>query len=119
VTGPQEDPTITTLIDDGSREELVVMIGGGMTSQLAYDGIDVCASRVLMEVSAVDIRDEISWLGRWMTGYRNSRKMGAGLPGSAWLAGYLLRSSLPTSDRPVTPLAVVRIAFSSSYCTEH
>lgn len=30
--------------------ELVVMVAGGMTSQLTYDGIDVCASRVAWEV---------------------------------------------------------------------
>lgn len=31
-------------------EELVVMVAGGMTAQLTYDGIDVCASRVAWEV---------------------------------------------------------------------
>ncbi|WVF69924.1 hypothetical protein IAT40_004708 [Kwoniella sp. CBS 6097] len=31
-------------------DELVIMIAGGMTSQLTYDGIDVCASRVAYEV---------------------------------------------------------------------
>lgn len=34
----------------GEGEELVVMVAGGMTSQLTYDGIDVCASRVAWEV---------------------------------------------------------------------
>ena len=34
----------------GSDEELVVIIAGGMTSKLTYDGIDVCASRVVWEV---------------------------------------------------------------------
>jgi hypothetical protein len=35
----------------GGGEELVIVIAGGMTSQLTYDGIDVCASRVAWEVS--------------------------------------------------------------------
>ena len=35
----------------GGDEELVIVIAGGMTSQLTYDGIDVCASRVAWEVS--------------------------------------------------------------------
>lgn len=35
---------------EGEGEELVVMVAGGMTSQLTYDGIDVCASRVAWEV---------------------------------------------------------------------
>ena len=34
----------------GGDEELVIVIAGGMTSQLTYDGIDVCASRVAWEV---------------------------------------------------------------------
>ncbi|ADV24636.1 lipid particle protein [Cryptococcus gattii E566] len=34
----------------GEGEELVVMVAGGMTSQLTYDGIDVCASRVAWEL---------------------------------------------------------------------
>lgn len=68
VTGPKEDPTISTTLEtsssetkpngspqpsgreDGEGEELVVVIAGGMTSQLTYDGIDVCASRVAWEV---------------------------------------------------------------------
>jgi len=37
---------------DGDGEELVILIAGGMTSQLTYDGIDVCASRVAFEVSS-------------------------------------------------------------------
>jgi hypothetical protein len=62
VKGSEEDPTITTTIKPdtagrgalgqaGSGEELVIMIAGGMTSKLTYDGIDVCASRVAWEVS--------------------------------------------------------------------
>jgi len=39
-------------IGDGDGEELVILIAGGMTSQLTYDGIDVCASRVAFEVSS-------------------------------------------------------------------
>nr|KIR83289.1 lipid particle protein [Cryptococcus tetragattii IND107] len=35
---------------EGEGEELVVMVAGGMTSQLTYDGIDVCASRVAWEL---------------------------------------------------------------------
>ncbi|WRT64856.1 uncharacterized protein IL334_001792 [Kwoniella shivajii] len=70
VSGPDEDPTITTKLSSNSVEgqvgkertkeddeeekdvepELVIMIAGGMTSQLTYDGIDVCASRVAYEV---------------------------------------------------------------------
>lgn len=71
--GPGEDPTISTTIESGSAstsyssnpgqtgknsdsngddaDELVVMIAGGMTSKLTYDGVDVCASRVAWEVS--------------------------------------------------------------------
>ncbi|KAK4686579.1 hypothetical protein P7C73_g3539, partial [Tremellales sp. Uapishka_1] len=57
-TGPAEDPTMaTTLTKDGREEELVVVVAGGMTSQLTYDGVDVCASRVAWEVSAVSPRD--------------------------------------------------------------
>nr|WRH23613.1 glucan 1,3-beta-glucosidase [Naematelia aurantialba] len=48
VTG-SSDPTITTTLESDEME-LVVMIAGGMTSQLTYDGIDVCASRVAYEV---------------------------------------------------------------------
>lgn len=33
------------------REDLVVIVAEGMTSQLTYDGVDVCASRVAWEVS--------------------------------------------------------------------
>lgn len=74
MTGPAEDPTISTTVksgssendssihpsgangvekgaERGSEEDLVVIIAGGMTSQLTYDGIDVCASRVAWEVS--------------------------------------------------------------------
>lgn len=36
--------------EGGGGEELVVMVAGGMTAQLTYDGIDVCASRVAWEV---------------------------------------------------------------------
>ncbi|KAK1926452.1 putative serine esterase-domain-containing protein [Papiliotrema laurentii] len=69
VVGDEEDPTITTSLGSGPRgrggrggsqgqaegegsgqEELVVVIAGGMTSQLTYDGVDVCASRVAWEV---------------------------------------------------------------------
>ncbi|WWC87004.1 uncharacterized protein L201_001886 [Kwoniella dendrophila CBS 6074] len=55
VSGPSEDPTITAELSGSNStkegdEELVIMIAGGMTSQLTYDGIDVCASRVAYEV---------------------------------------------------------------------
>lgn len=33
-----------------ARDDLVVVVAEGMTSQLTYDGIDVCASRVAWEV---------------------------------------------------------------------
>jgi hypothetical protein len=33
----------------------VIVIAGGMTSQLTYDGIDVCASRVAWEVSPLPL----------------------------------------------------------------
>ncbi|XAO27879.1 hypothetical protein I312_106743 [Cryptococcus bacillisporus CA1280] len=36
--------------EGGGGEELVVMVAGGMTAQLTYDGIDVCASRVAWEL---------------------------------------------------------------------
>ncbi|WVQ97967.1 hypothetical protein IAU59_005087 [Kwoniella sp. CBS 9459] len=36
--------------DEDVDDELVIMIAGGMTSQLTYDGVDVCASRVAYEV---------------------------------------------------------------------
>ncbi|AAW43063.2 hypothetical protein CNBD5510 [Cryptococcus deneoformans B-3501A] len=57
VSGPAEDPVITKTLqvpthhaEGEEQEELVIMIAGGMTSQLTYDGIDVCASRVAWEV---------------------------------------------------------------------
>lgn len=57
VSGPAEDPVITKTLqvpthhaEREKQEELVIMIAGGMTSQLTYDGIDVCASRVAWEV---------------------------------------------------------------------
>ena len=50
VTGPADDPTVKSRVE-GDDEELVVVIAGGMTSQLTYDGVDVCASRVAYEVS--------------------------------------------------------------------
>jgi hypothetical protein len=49
VTGPEEDPVVESRTK-GDEEELVIVIAGGMTSQLTYDGIDVCASRVAWEV---------------------------------------------------------------------
>ena len=79
IRGPDEDPTISTNLKadpapspagertstsplsahaegETGEEELVVVIAGGMTSQLTYDGIDVCASRVAWEVrSTVEI----------------------------------------------------------------
>jgi hypothetical protein len=53
VTGPGDDPVIESTTS-GSGEELVIVIAGGMTSQLTYDGIDVCASRVAWEVCPPD-----------------------------------------------------------------
>ncbi|OCF58917.1 lipid particle protein [Kwoniella mangroviensis CBS 10435] len=52
VDGPSDDPIITSKIQNEDKEngELVIMIAGGMTSQLTYDGVDVCASRVAFEV---------------------------------------------------------------------
>jgi len=50
VSGSSEDPTVTTTVNDGGSEELVMVVAGGMTSQLTYDGVDVCASRVAWEV---------------------------------------------------------------------
>lgn len=55
VSGPVEDPTVKSRVE-GDDEELVVVIAGGMTSQLTYDGVDVCASRVAFEVSYTNIR---------------------------------------------------------------
>jgi hypothetical protein len=52
VSGPSDDPVIESTVEGGD-EDLVVMIAGGMTSQLTYDGVDVCASRVAWEVSCV------------------------------------------------------------------
>jgi hypothetical protein len=49
VTGPEDDP-VAESTTGGDGEELVIVIAGGMTSQLTYDGIDVCASRVAWEV---------------------------------------------------------------------
>jgi hypothetical protein len=49
VTGPDDDPVVESSTKAGG-EELVIVIAGGMTSQLTYDGIDVCASRVAWEV---------------------------------------------------------------------
>lgn len=51
VYGQPEDPIVKSRVE-GSDEELVVVIAGGMTSQLTYDGVDVCASRVAWEVSS-------------------------------------------------------------------
>lgn len=48
---------------NGDGEELVILIAGGMTSQLTYDGIDVCASRVAFEVSSCSygiVQEEIA-----------------------------------------------------------
>lgn len=39
------------------RDDLVVVVAEGMTSQLTYDGVDVCASRVAWEVSLVGTSD--------------------------------------------------------------
>ncbi|WVN89199.1 uncharacterized protein L203_104416 [Cryptococcus depauperatus CBS 7841] len=51
ISGSAEDPVILEgLEDENSREELVIMIASGMTSQLTYDGVDVCASRVAWEL---------------------------------------------------------------------
>ncbi|WVR04562.1 hypothetical protein IAU60_001569 [Kwoniella sp. DSM 27419] len=52
VGGLEEDPVVTTRLAGGEEQagELVIMIAGGMTSQLTYDGVDVCASRVAYEV---------------------------------------------------------------------
>nr|ODN96630.1 lipid particle protein [Cryptococcus depauperatus CBS 7855] len=51
ISGSAEDPVILEgQKDENSREELVIMIASGMTSQLTYDGVDVCASRVAWEL---------------------------------------------------------------------
>ncbi|OCF40927.1 lipid particle protein [Kwoniella heveanensis CBS 569] len=71
IEGPAEDPIVTSRLTKsnsengnlsangrgprdaanlGEEDELVIMIAGGMTSQLTYDGVDVCASRVAYEV---------------------------------------------------------------------
>ena len=52
VSGPDDDPVVQSTVE-GEKEELVVVIAGGMTSQLTYDGVDVCASRVAFEVSSL------------------------------------------------------------------
>ncbi|ODO09056.1 hypothetical protein I350_02655 [Cryptococcus amylolentus CBS 6273] len=50
-SGPEEDPVVTEKIEGGEQnEDLVIMIAGGMSAQLTYDGVDVCASRVAWEV---------------------------------------------------------------------
>nr|XP_031861954.1 uncharacterized protein CI109_002784 [Kwoniella shandongensis]KAA5529026.1 hypothetical protein CI109_002784 [Kwoniella shandongensis] len=49
ITGPAEDPTVSTQIQKGT-ENLVIMVAGGIASTLTYDGVDVCASRVAWEV---------------------------------------------------------------------
>ena len=49
MTGPSDDPIVESTTS-GSGEELVIVIAGGMNSQLTYDWIDVCASRVAWEV---------------------------------------------------------------------
>ncbi|KAK8846827.1 hypothetical protein IAR55_005915 [Kwoniella newhampshirensis] len=49
VSGAFEDPTVITELEKGV-EKVVIMVAGGMTSQLTYDGVDVCASRVAWEV---------------------------------------------------------------------
>lgn len=50
IDGPSDDPIVRSR-EEGDDEELVVVIAGGMTSQLTYDGVDVCASRVAYEAS--------------------------------------------------------------------
>jgi hypothetical protein len=51
ISGPPEDPVVESRVEsEQDGEELVVVIAGGMTSQLTYDGVDVCASRVAFEV---------------------------------------------------------------------
>jgi hypothetical protein len=50
IHGPSSDPTIESTSVRGGDDRLVVMIAGGMSSKLTYDGIDVCASRVAWEV---------------------------------------------------------------------
>ncbi|WVQ74062.1 hypothetical protein IAR50_003645 [Cryptococcus sp. DSM 104548] len=50
-SGPEEDPVVTEKIEGGQQDEdLVIMVAGGMSAQLTYDGVDVCASRVAWEV---------------------------------------------------------------------
>lgn len=63
-SGPSDDPVVTSRVE-GRDEELVVVIAGGMTSQLTYDGVDVCASRVAWEVSpfpCVDVDVGPEWI---------------------------------------------------------
>ncbi|GFZ49245.1 LOW QUALITY PROTEIN: hypothetical protein JCM24511_06995 [Saitozyma sp. JCM 24511] len=50
IHGPSSDPTIESTSARRGDDRLVVMIAGGMSSKLTYDGIDVCASRVAWEV---------------------------------------------------------------------
>lgn len=55
ISGPTDDPIVEGRVEGrgkGGDDELVIMIAGGMTSQLTYDGVDVCASRVAYEVSS-------------------------------------------------------------------
>lgn len=42
---------------------MVILIAGGMTSQLTYDGIDVCASRVAWEVSHDSVQSQRGYVG--------------------------------------------------------
>jgi hypothetical protein len=52
-SSPSSQKDLNNLNDKGESEEdeeLVVVIAGGMTSDLTYDGVDVCASRVAWEV---------------------------------------------------------------------
>ncbi len=78
ISGPPDDETVVDSVIGDGKEELVVVVAGGMTSQLTYDGVDVCASRVAWEVRGEHgIRFRID-VNRWTSRSLDSRRMGRG-----------------------------------------
>lgn len=80
IHGPSSDPTIESTSARRGDDRLVVMIAGGMSSKLTYDGIDVCASRVAWEVGP---RPESSD-ARWTASSPSSKHKASRWINSAW-----------------------------------
>ncbi|KAE8538279.1 hypothetical protein D1P53_005621 [Cryptococcus gattii VGV] len=91
---------------EGEGEELVVMVAGGMTSQLTYDGIDVCASRVAWELDekVKELEAHGKHVAKFsLTGYSLGGRMCDDSPAALAALADFPQSSQGTSSASSTP----------------